>query len=167
MYSEAYTKQPVHGHLSCWSQQNLRFRILLWIINKLIVYLGDQNWLKAYFLPDDFTKQSTGLILVYTLKNPSFPEYIFETKSGVLCLDINSEQSHYVAAGFYDGSVAVYSLKSGSNPLYESTAKTGKHTDPVWQVSKASEATNAFSWFRMFWGWNTSRYDHNSIFLRK
>ena len=33
------------------------------------------------------------------------------------------------------GSVAVYSVneKSGK-PMYQSTAKTGKHTDPVWQV---------------------------------
>ena len=36
----------------------------------------------------------------------------------------------------YDGSVAVYDMRSKSEqPLYLSTPKTGKHTDPVWQVS--------------------------------
>ncbi len=40
-----------------------------------------------------------------------------------------------VAVGHYDGSVAVYDLKEGEgNPIYKSTAKSGKHTDPVWQV---------------------------------
>ena len=38
---------------------------------------------------------------------------------------------------FYDGSVGVYDMRSKSEqPLYLSTPKTGKHTDPVWQVRR-------------------------------
>lgn len=82
-----------------------------------------------------FGKQGRGMLLLYSLKNPSFPEYIYPTKSGILCLDIHQQRSHLVAVGFYDGCVAVYNLKEkGTEPVYISTAKTGKHIDPVWQV---------------------------------
>ncbi|XP_054639572.1 dynein axonemal intermediate chain 1-like isoform X2 [Dunckerocampus dactyliophorus] len=83
----------------------------------------------------DFSKQGRGMLLFYTLKNSTFPEYIFPTSSGVLCLDIHKQHSYLVAVGFYDGCVCVYNLKKkGQDPDYKSTANTGKHTDPVWQV---------------------------------
>ncbi|VDP85529.1 unnamed protein product [Echinostoma caproni] len=83
----------------------------------------------------DFLKQSTGLICFYTLKNPEYPEYIFETESGVLSLDLHPALPHMLCVGFYDGAVGVYNINQRkTGPLYLSTAKTGKHTDPVWEV---------------------------------
>ncbi|KER33956.1 hypothetical protein T265_12527 [Opisthorchis viverrini] len=83
----------------------------------------------------DFMKQSNGLICFYTMKNPEYPEYIFETDSGVLSLDLHHGLPHMLCVGFYDGSVGVYNINQHkSGPLYMSTAKTGKHTDPVWEV---------------------------------
>lgn len=85
----------------------------------------------------DFLKQSNGMLTMYTLKNPSSPEYVCETESGVMCLDFHPEHPNFIAAGFYDGSVGVYSVVTPANKIelmYQSTAKTGKHTDPVWQV---------------------------------
>lgn len=80
-------------------------------------------------------KQGNGMILLYTLKNPSYPEYLFMTESGVMCLDIHQNHPYLLCAGFYDGSVGVYNLTENTHQaLYYSTAKTGKHTDPVWQV---------------------------------
>ncbi len=34
----------------------------------------------------DFLKQSAGLINIYSLKNPSHPEFSLSTESGVMCL---------------------------------------------------------------------------------
>ncbi|XP_072270091.1 dynein axonemal intermediate chain 1 [Pyxicephalus adspersus] len=83
----------------------------------------------------DFMKQSRGMLLLYSLKNPSFPEFIFNTESGIMCLDIHKEHPYLLAVGFYDGNVAIFNLKSSSKqPKYMSSAKAGKHTDPVWQV---------------------------------
>ncbi|NXO20993.1 DNAI1 protein, partial [Cisticola juncidis] len=83
----------------------------------------------------DFMKQGQGMLLVYTLKNPSFPEYSFSSGSGVMCLDFHSDHPHLLAVGFYDGNVAIYNLKKpSSQPSYKSSAKSGKHTEPVWQV---------------------------------
>ncbi|KAL5506668.1 hypothetical protein EMCRGX_G008385 [Ephydatia muelleri] len=62
--------------------------------------------------------------------------YVLQVDSGVMSLDIHPEHPYLIAVGLYDGTVAVYTLKDkGSNPLYRSTAKTGKHTDPVWQLT--------------------------------
>lgn len=83
----------------------------------------------------DFMKQARGMILYYSMKNPSYPENIYSTESGVMSLDIHPEHPYLLAAGFYDGSVAVYNVTdSRTTPVYISTAKNGKHTDPVWQV---------------------------------
>ncbi|XP_063312769.1 dynein axonemal intermediate chain 1 [Pelobates fuscus] len=83
----------------------------------------------------DFMKQNQGMLLLYSMKNPSFPEYVFNTESGILCLDIHKEHPYLVAVGFYDGNVAIYNLKTATtHPNFMSSAKSGKHTDPVWQV---------------------------------
>ncbi|XP_041277992.1 dynein intermediate chain 1, axonemal [Onychostruthus taczanowskii] len=83
----------------------------------------------------DFMKQGHGMILLYTLKNPSFPEYSFSCESGVMGLDFHSDHPSLLAVGFYDGNVAIYNLKKASpQPCYKSSAKSGKHTEPVWQV---------------------------------
>ncbi|XP_072353366.1 dynein, axonemal, intermediate chain 1, paralog 2 isoform X2 [Scyliorhinus torazame] len=83
----------------------------------------------------DFMKQNRGMLLVHSLKNPTYPEYQYSTESSVLCVDIHNMYPHLIAVGFYDGCVAVYNIKERSaKPVYKSSAKSGKHTDPVWQV---------------------------------
>ena len=83
----------------------------------------------------DFRQQGFGMVVFYSFKNSSFPEFFYPTKSGVLCLDIHKQNSNLVAVGFYDGCVAVYNLSNkGVEPVHKSTATTGKHTHPVWQV---------------------------------
>ncbi|XP_019373608.1 PREDICTED: dynein intermediate chain 1, axonemal isoform X1 [Gavialis gangeticus] len=88
----------------------------------------------------DFMKQSRGMLLLYSMKNPSFPEYTFSSESGIMCLDIHNDYPYLLAVGFYDGNVAIYNLKKPhSQPSYKSSAKAGKHTDPVWQVKWQKE----------------------------
>lgn len=81
-------------------------------------------------------KQSRGMLLLYSMKNPSFPEYMFSSESGIMCLDMHVDHPYLVVVGYYDGNVAIYNLKRPhSQPCFRSTSKSGKHTDPVWQVS--------------------------------
>eukprot|EP00795_Rhopilema_esculentum_P006475 gene6476-11928_t len=83
----------------------------------------------------DFLKQGAGMVCLYSLKNPTYPEYIYPTESGVMSLDVHAEHGNLFCVGFYDGSVGVYNVaEKKARPLYLSTAKSGKHTDPVWQV---------------------------------
>lgn len=83
----------------------------------------------------EFLKQASGLVSLYSLKNPSHPEFSLHTESGVMCLDFHPELSHLLAVGCYDGSVLVYDIHQRVDaPIYQASVKTGKHNDPVWQI---------------------------------
>ena len=61
----------------------------------------------------------------------------------LICTNCDSTLSFYHSC--LTGSVAVYSAcDKQAKPLYCSTAKTGKHTDPVWEVRwcKCNSNTN-------------------------
>lgn len=83
----------------------------------------------------DFLRQGSGMICCYSMKNTSFPEYIFSTESGIMCLDFHPQHPSLLAVGCYDGNVMVYDVCNGSiKPIYSSSIRTGKHNDPVWQL---------------------------------
>ncbi|XP_024125382.1 dynein, axonemal, intermediate chain 1, paralog 2 isoform X2 [Oryzias melastigma] len=101
----------------CWNRRYL---------DMFAVGLGTENY---------SDRQCGGMLLVFSLKNPTYPEYAYQTDSGVRCLDIHPQQSYLVAVGFYDGNVAVYNLKMEKpEPMCASTPKTKKHMDAVTQV---------------------------------
>ena len=80
---------------------------------------------------------STGAISCFTIKNPIFPEYSFQTESEVMCLHFHPQRPALLAVGLYDGSVLVYDIRiknPKANPIYRSTVHTKKHMDHVWQV---------------------------------
>jgi WD40 repeat protein len=83
----------------------------------------------------EFLKQASGLINIYSLKNPSHPEYTFHTESGVMCVHFHPEYANLLAVGCYDGTVLVYDVRlKKDEPIYQASVRTGKHNDPVWQV---------------------------------
>lgn len=92
----------------------------------------------------DFTRNpSTGVVCVYSLKNPSNADYVYHTDSGVMTCDFNRTKApSLLACGLYDGSVLVYDLAKKDpktlsfdrEPIIQSTIRTKKHMDPVWQV---------------------------------
>ena len=80
-------------------------------------------------------RQGSGMICCFSLKNTSHPEYTFNTDSGVMCLDFHQHHHSLLAVGCYDGTVLVFDVRNKVNrPIYSSSIRTGKHTDPVWQV---------------------------------
>ncbi len=88
----------------------------------------------------DFLQQGSGMICCYTLKNTSFPEYIYSSDSSVLCLDFHPQHPSLLAVGCYNGNISVYDLsKNRTQPLYVSSIQTGQHSDPVWQVNWQKE----------------------------
>lgn len=83
----------------------------------------------------DFMRQGTGMVCCFSLKNTSFPEYVISTESGVMCLDFHPHHPSLLAMGCYDGTVLAYDVSNGSSkPIYSSSFRSGKHSDPVWQV---------------------------------
>ena len=83
----------------------------------------------------DFMRQGSGIVCCFSLKNTSHPEYMFSTESGVMCLDFHPHFQSLLSVGCYDGTVMVFDVRNKINrPIYSSSIRTGKHTDPVWQV---------------------------------
>ena len=83
----------------------------------------------------DYTRQGCGMICCFSLKNTSYPEFIISVESGVMCLDFHPQNPSLLAVGCYDGTVSVYDIKNRKNkPIYSSCPRSGKHSDPVWQV---------------------------------
>mmetsp|Transcript_89499 Transcript_89499/g.231030 ORF Transcript_89499/g.231030 Transcript_89499/m.231030 type:complete len:665 (+) Transcript_89499:111-2105(+) len=97
----------------------------------------------------DFLKRGTGVICCYSLKNTRFPEYVFNTDAGVCSLDWHPQHPAVLAVGLYDGTVLVYDVRARTKkPIYQSTVRTNKHTDPVWEVRwNADESSGTLNFF--------------------
>ena len=83
----------------------------------------------------EFLKQSVGMLGVYSFKNANCPFTLLQCESSVCCLDWNKSNPALLAVGLYDGSVAVFDVRS-NNFLFQSN----KHLDPVWEVVWTSES---------------------------
>ncbi|XP_004444527.1 dynein intermediate chain 2, ciliary [Drosophila pseudoobscura] len=92
----------------------------------------------------DFMKQTNeGYLCLFTVKNPSFPDYIIQTDCGIMCCDIHPTYPFLVVIGLYDGNVAVYNLRdSCKDPLYISKGVNCKHGECVWQIKWGPDMTD-------------------------
>jgi dynein intermediate chain 1 len=97
----------------------------------------------------DFNRQGTGVICCYSLKNTRYPEYVFNTDAGVCSLDWHPIHPALLAVGLYDGTVLVYDVRAKTKrPIYQSTVRTNKHTDPVWEVRwNSDESSGTLNFF--------------------
>ena len=88
---------------------------------------------------DCFYKQDVtmdGVVCVFSLKNPSYPEFICHAPCSIISVDIHPNHPHMLVVGLSNGNVAVYNLQiGGKKPAYVSSAGNGKHSDTVWQVN--------------------------------
>ncbi|NXL90955.1 WDR78 protein, partial [Alectura lathami] len=83
----------------------------------------------------DFKEQKRGLVCCWSLKNPMWPERIFQCEHGVTALDFSAASSSLLAVGLYDGTVAIYDVRScSSTTVLDSGEHADKHTGPVWQL---------------------------------
>ncbi|XP_045108688.1 dynein intermediate chain 2, ciliary-like isoform X3 [Portunus trituberculatus] len=89
----------------------------------------------AYTTGDIGGPEGAGMLCLYTLKNPATPERVFHTPCGVLCLDFHPKHGNVVAAGWSDGTVVMYDVRSSTRPIIiASTCLNDKHLLPVTQV---------------------------------
>nr|CAD7430628.1 unnamed protein product [Timema monikensis] len=92
-------------------------------------------WKFVYEKTKKNNQHPEGAVCLFTLKNPSFPEYICTTDSGVVCVDIHPKYPYLMVIGKYDGNVAVYDVHLPTRePQYESNSVSNKHGGIVWEV---------------------------------
>ncbi|XP_076753588.1 dynein intermediate chain 2, ciliary [Xylocopa sonorina] len=83
---------------------------------------------------------TTGKVCLFSLKNPSYPEWICPTDSPVMCLDFNEQHPHLLVIGTMDGSVAVYNVMlPPTSPQYRSDDVVQKHGGIVQEVRWAPD----------------------------
>jgi dynein intermediate chain 1, axonemal len=103
----------------------------------------------GYGLYDFGKKKSVGYITICSLKNSKTSEMTFQTDGDVMSLDFHPYIPALLAVGLYDGVVLVYDIRNKTKqPIYQSSIKSKKHTDPVWQVKwnkEKSEYNNFYS----------------------
>lgn len=81
-----------------------------------------------------------GLVLFWSLKNPTYPERVIRTRHGVTALHFSNVHPNMVAAGTHDGSVMIWDLrKPFETPVLKSGSSVSqhndqKHTDTVWET---------------------------------
>ena len=94
---------------------------------------------------DFYQKTQENFICIYSLKNPSYPEYICKAPCAIMCLDIHFKYPHMIVAGLHDGNIAVFNFASKrKEPIYMSNAQNGKHKAPVWQVKWGNDNLDGY-----------------------
>ena len=96
----------------------------------------DQDLVAAAYGEFDFSvEQKDGAIALWSLKNPTHPERVYNLSCGVTAIDWSGYHPFLLAVGRYDGNVAIYDMRSEDDePILASGNNTDKHHDPVWQV---------------------------------
>ncbi|XP_049631411.1 dynein axonemal intermediate chain 4 [Suncus etruscus] len=82
-----------------------------------------------------FKEQKKGLACCWSLKNPMWPERIYQSPHGVTSVDFSIGSPNLLAVGHYNGSISIYNVQNNSNnPVLDSSESPHKHWGPIWQL---------------------------------
>ncbi|XP_016857842.1 dynein axonemal intermediate chain 4 isoform X7 [Homo sapiens] len=82
-----------------------------------------------------FKEQKRGLACCWSIKNPMWPERIYQSPYGVTAVDFSIGAPNLLAVGYHNGTIAIYNVRSNSNvPVLDSSESPQKHLGPVWQL---------------------------------
>ncbi|XP_054001475.1 dynein intermediate chain 2, ciliary [Hylaeus anthracinus] len=86
------------------------------------------------------TSITNGSVCLFSLKNPSYPEWICPIESPVMCLSFSDQHPHLLVIGTMDGAVAVYNIMlPPTAPQYKSNDVVQKHGGIIWEVCWAPD----------------------------
>lgn len=68
---------------------------------------------------------------IWDLTNPNEPAQILKTKSPLLCIEFNPMETHILAAGCYDGTIALFDTRRGTT-IHSDIIHS--HKDPVYDL---------------------------------
>ncbi|XP_034017289.1 dynein intermediate chain 2, axonemal [Thalassophryne amazonica] len=83
---------------------------------------------------------------IWDIENPNRPDLTLKSRSLLVCLDYNPKDSHTLVAGCYNGQIAYWDTRKGSQPV-EMSSLEQSHRDPVYKVVwlQSKTGTDAFS----------------------
>ena len=90
----------------------------------------------------EFSKQTDGMVLFWSLKNPEFPQKVYHMECSVTSVAFANKSPNLLAVGLYDGTVGVYDVRKPEDKrVLESSFTSGKHSDAVWEVVWVDKGT--------------------------
>ncbi|CAG5886811.1 unnamed protein product [Menidia menidia] len=97
----------------------------------------------------EFQKTSKEMSLdsyIWDVENPNRPEMTLKPVSPLVCLDYNPKDSHTLVGGCYNGQIAYWDTRRGSQPV-ECSSVEHSHRDPVYKIIwlQSKTGTDAFS----------------------
>ncbi|XP_041867914.1 dynein intermediate chain 2, axonemal isoform X2 [Melanotaenia boesemani] len=97
----------------------------------------------------EFQKTSKDMRLdsyIWDVENPNRPEMTLKPASPLICLDYNPKDSHTLVGGSYNGQIAYWDTRRGSQPVEYSSVEHS-HRDPVYKIIwlQSKTGTDAFS----------------------
>ncbi|KAI1886582.1 hypothetical protein AGOR_G00197290 [Albula goreensis] len=83
---------------------------------------------------------------IWDIENPNKPELTVKPVSPLVCLEYNPKDSHVLVGGCYNGQIAYWDTRKGSQPVEMSTIEHS-HRDPVYKVIwlQSKTGTDVFS----------------------
>ncbi|XP_064789134.1 dynein axonemal intermediate chain 2-like isoform X2 [Oncorhynchus masou masou] len=83
---------------------------------------------------------------IWDIENPNKPEMTLKPVSLLVCLEYNPKDSHILVGGSYNGQIAYWDTRKGSQPVEMSTIEHS-HRDPVYKVIwlQSKTGTDTFS----------------------
>eukprot|EP00943_MAST-04B_sp_MAST-4B-sp1_P005870 g5870.t1 len=81
-------------------------------------------------------ERKDGIVCLWSLKNPMWPQIVIPSASGATSLDWSNRYPNMLAVGYYDGTIVVYDVsgEGGAQVLLDSNQLAAKHTDAVWGI---------------------------------
>lgn len=108
-------------------------------VNEITWNFSNQEMLVAAYGETKFGSSGPGRIALWTLKNTAYPEKIVKTKSSCTCIQFSPSLPYLLAAGFFDGTIQIYDIRTEIPQTVMSCADLGRHQQPVWQVAWVTE----------------------------
>ncbi|XP_038191386.1 dynein intermediate chain 4, axonemal isoform X2 [Arvicola amphibius] len=82
-----------------------------------------------------FKEQKRGMACCWSIKNPMWPERIYQSSYGVTSVDFSISSPNLLAVGYHNGTIAIYNVQNSNNtPVLDSSESSQKHLGPVWQL---------------------------------
>lgn len=98
---------------------------------------------------------------IWDVESPNKPDFVLRPSSNLCCVEFNPKDSHVLIGGCYNGQVAYWDTRKGSQPI-ETTPVECSHRDPaykvIWVQSKTgTEAFSASTDGQVLW-WDTRKF---------
>lgn len=82
-----------------------------------------------------FTDSTTGIIMIWNIKNPVQPERHYDISAAITSLQFSKQHCNLLAIGLADGKVEILDIsKREKTVLHKCSPKDSMNFEPVWQV---------------------------------